>query len=248
MAWRGTWKTDGGGVLLNQCPHNLDLLQWICGMPIRVQGFCREGQYHQIEVEDDVTAYLEWGNGAAGTFITSTGIAPGINRLELMLDEAMIVCEEGKIRIGETLSEMGCKEAEYRKNAEDYFRKIHGTWREVLPQKEEEPYRKILQGFADECMKRDTGEEYRDILAAEKEEKEPGGCKKEGTDGREKEESAGAHRGSLYVPGSEGRKSLLISNAIYLSSWEKRMISIPEPDSQEELAFEELFEQWLEKK
>lgn len=70
--WRATWSGEGGGVLLNQCPHNLDLLQWICGMPQSVQAFCHEGKWHDIEVEDDVTAYLEYANGATGVFITST--------------------------------------------------------------------------------------------------------------------------------------------------------------------------------
>jgi anthranilate synthase/aminodeoxychorismate synthase-like glutamine amidotransferase len=105
-SWHATWDKDGGGVLLNQCPHNLDLLQWICGNPVRVQGFCHEGRFHDIEVEDDVTAYLEWENGATGTFITSTGDAPGINRLEISLEEALIVCENGNIRIGELAQEI----------------------------------------------------------------------------------------------------------------------------------------------
>ena len=79
-AWRATWAGEGGGVLLNQCPHNLDLLQWICGMPSKVTAFCHEGKWHDIEVEDDVTAYLEYPNGATGVFITTTGDAPGTNR------------------------------------------------------------------------------------------------------------------------------------------------------------------------
>ncbi len=72
-AWRATWQGEGGGVLINQCLHNLDLLQWLCGMPARVQGFARLGHYHPIEVEDDVTAWLEWPEGATGIFIGSTG-------------------------------------------------------------------------------------------------------------------------------------------------------------------------------
>jgi len=74
--WRATWQGEGGGVLLNQCPHNLDLLQWFCGLPARVRGFCQLGRYHRIEVEDNVTAYWEWADGATGVFITSTGEAP----------------------------------------------------------------------------------------------------------------------------------------------------------------------------
>jgi len=80
-AWRATWAGEGGGVLLNQSPHNLDLLQWLFGMPVSVRAFCRFGQYHDIEVEDDVTSYMRFKNGATGVFITTTGEAPGTNRL-----------------------------------------------------------------------------------------------------------------------------------------------------------------------
>ena len=74
--WRATWAGEGGGVLLNQCPHNLDLIQWICGMPNKVQAFCHNGKWHDIEVEDDVTAYMEYPNGATGVFVTSTADTP----------------------------------------------------------------------------------------------------------------------------------------------------------------------------
>ena len=92
-AWRATWRGEGGGVLLNQCPHNLDLLQWIFGMPASVRAFCRFGRYHDIEVEDDVTAYLEFPNGASGVFITTTGEAPGTNRLEITTERGKLVYE-----------------------------------------------------------------------------------------------------------------------------------------------------------
>lgn len=95
--WRATWAGEGGGVLLNQCPHNLDLWQWICGMPSRVQAFLSYGKYHNIEVEDDVTAYVEYPNGATGVFITSTGDAPGTNRLEITGDRGKLVAENGKL-------------------------------------------------------------------------------------------------------------------------------------------------------
>ena len=82
-AWRATWSGEGGGVLLNQCPHNLDLWQWICGMPRLVDVRMHFGKWHDIEVEDDVTAYVEYPKGATGTFITSTGDTPGTNRFEI---------------------------------------------------------------------------------------------------------------------------------------------------------------------
>ena len=96
-AWRATWGGEGGGVLLNQCPHNLDLWQWICGMPSKVTAFTHEGKWHDIEVEDDVTAYVEYPNGATGVFITSTGDAPGTNRLEVTLDGGKLVCDGEKL-------------------------------------------------------------------------------------------------------------------------------------------------------
>jgi predicted dehydrogenase len=95
--WRATWKGEGGGVLINQCPHNLDLWQWICGMPKRITAFCHEGKWHDIEVEDDVTAYVEYENGATGIFVTSTADCPGNNRFEVLGDKGKLVCEHGKL-------------------------------------------------------------------------------------------------------------------------------------------------------
>lgn len=95
--WRATWAGEGGGVMLNQCPHQLDLWQWICGMPVKVQAHCHEGKWHDIEVEDDVTIYVEYANGATGSFITTTGDYPGTNRLEITLEKAKIVVENGSV-------------------------------------------------------------------------------------------------------------------------------------------------------
>ncbi len=97
-SWRATWKGEGGGVLLNQCPHNLDLWQWIVGMmPSRIRAFCHEGKWHDIEVEDDVTAYVEYPNGATGTFVTTTADTPGTNRFEITGDKGKLVAEEGRL-------------------------------------------------------------------------------------------------------------------------------------------------------
>lgn len=96
--WRATWNGEGGGVLLNQAPHNLDLWQWIFGMPKRVRAFCSIGKYHNIDVEDDVTIYGEYENGATSVFISTTGEAPGTNRLEISGDLGKIVIEHGKLK------------------------------------------------------------------------------------------------------------------------------------------------------
>ena len=96
-AWRATWSGEGGGVLLNQCPHNLDLWQWICGMPVKVSSQMQFGKWHDIEVEDDVTTYVEYANGATGVFVTTTGDAPGTNRFEISLDGGKLVAENDKL-------------------------------------------------------------------------------------------------------------------------------------------------------
>jgi predicted dehydrogenase len=95
--WRATWAGEGGGVLLNQCPHQLDLWQWLFGMPARVRAFCGLGRYHPIEVEDDVTAVLEYDGGATGVFIATTGEAPGTNRLEVAGDQGKAVLEGDRL-------------------------------------------------------------------------------------------------------------------------------------------------------
>ena len=98
-SWRATWAGEGGGVLLNQCPHQLDLLIWLCGMPCAVTAKCLEGKWHHIEVEDDVSALLEFPNGATGVFVASTGDLPGTNRLEIDCEKGKIVCENGQVRV-----------------------------------------------------------------------------------------------------------------------------------------------------
>ena len=95
--WRATWSGEGGGILLNQCPHNLDMMQWLFGMPSKIRAFLGFGVKHDIEVEDQVTAYLEYPNGATGAFIVSTGEAPGTDRLEVAGERGKIVVEHGKI-------------------------------------------------------------------------------------------------------------------------------------------------------
>ena len=97
--WRATWSGEGGGVLLNQCPHQLDLWQWICGMPVKVQSNMKFGQWHDIEVEDDVTTYVEYANGATGVFVTTTGDAHGTNRFEVQLEKARIIVENDKLSL-----------------------------------------------------------------------------------------------------------------------------------------------------
>jgi predicted dehydrogenase len=115
--WRATWRGEGGGVLLNQCPHNLDLWQWMFGVPSRIRGFCRFGRFHDIEVEDDVTAYMEYENGASAVFVTTTGEAPGTNRLEVAGERGKVVLEGGAFSF--TRNEIPM--SEYSKSSNERF-------------------------------------------------------------------------------------------------------------------------------
>lgn len=113
--WRGTWKGEGGGVLMNQCPHNLDLFQWMFGAPKTVRGFCQFGRFHEIEVEDDVTAVMQYENGTTATFVTSTGEAPGVNKLEISAENGRLTVTDGaKIHFQRNRQPMSkfCMEAE----------------------------------------------------------------------------------------------------------------------------------------
>ena len=118
--WRATWSGEGGGVLLNQCPHQLDLWQWICGMPEKITAVCHEGKWHDIEVEDDVMIYAQYPNGATGTFITTTGDYPGTNRLEITLDRAKLICENGKL----TVYELVVGTEEFTRSSQEGFASI----------------------------------------------------------------------------------------------------------------------------
>ena len=95
--WRGTWRGEGGGVLINQAPHNLDIYQYICGMPTSLKAECLEGKHHNIEVEDEAIIHTKYENGATGEFITSTGIENGVNSFEIIGDKGKILIEKGKL-------------------------------------------------------------------------------------------------------------------------------------------------------
>ena len=109
--WRATWKGEGGGVLLNQCLHQLDAMQWITGMPSQVRSHVGIGKWHDIEVEDDVTCYMEFANGATGAFITSSGETPGSNRFEIAGTKGRLILENDTLTLtrNEVPSDEWCK-------------------------------------------------------------------------------------------------------------------------------------------
>ena len=147
-AWRATWKGEGGGVLLNQCLHNLDVFQWLCGMPARVRGFCQFGRFHSIEVEDNVTAYLEWADGATGTFTSSSGEAPGTNRFEIVGTRGTLVLENGKLMLARNAADM----MEFSRSAKQGFVKPEVRTEEIPFTNAAAPHAALMQNFVNAIL------------------------------------------------------------------------------------------------
>ncbi len=192
-SWRATWAGEGGGVLLNQCPHQLDLWQWICGMPVKVQSHLHYGQWHDIEVEDDVTTYVEYENGATGVFVTTTGDAHGTNRFEIQLDRAKLVVENDKL----SLLEFEVSEPEWSKTNDKPFATMPAAEVQVETDGENPQHVGVINAW--------------------------GGAILRGT--------------PLVADGREGIRGLTLSNAMHLSAFLGREVSIP---YDEDLYYEEL--------
>ncbi|MFD0693600.1 Gfo/Idh/MocA family protein [Paenibacillus sp. GCM10027628] len=182
-SWRATWAGEGGGVLINQCPHNIDLLQWICGMPAKVRAFCHEGKWHDIEVEDDVTAYLEFPNGSTGVFVTTTADLPGTNRLEITLEMGKLVCENNTL----TLHKLSQNEREYCFSSKDGFARPSVEEFVVPAEGDNSQHMGVIASFA----------------------------------------KAALHGTPLIADGKEGIHSLMLSNAMHLSSWLGETVELP---------------------
>lgn len=152
-SWRSTWKGEGGGVLLNQCVHNIDLWQGMCGVPVRIRGFCYFGKYREIETDDEVTAFAEYENGASGVFVCSTSESPGTNRIELVGDRGKIVVEDEK---NLTFWRNRKTEKEFNKNATNGFDRPE-VWKCEVPILEvqkayNDGHKKIFQNFINNIM------------------------------------------------------------------------------------------------
>ena len=146
--WRATWAGEGGGVLLNQSPHQLDLWQWLFGMPSKVRAFCQFGRYHDIEVEDDVTAYFEYDNGTTGVLITSTGEAPGTDRLEIAAERGRVIIENDRFHW--TRNEVPM--SEFSKQSTDAFAKPATSEMEIPLAGRGGQHNEVLQNFVDAIL------------------------------------------------------------------------------------------------
>lgn len=146
--WRASWKGEGGGVLINQCPHNLDIWQWITGMPTKIRSFCKYGHYHNITVEDDVTIIAEYDNKASAVFITSTGEYPGTNRLEYSGTKGKAVIEEGILKF----YRLETDEREICFSSNESYPKVDVHYQEFKQQEPESGHIGILQNFTDAIL------------------------------------------------------------------------------------------------
>ena len=147
--WRATWAGEGGGVLLNQSPHQLDMWQWLCGMPKKVSAHLRYGQWHDVEVEDDATVYMEYENGATGVFVTTTGDAHGTNRLEIQMDRAKFVVENDKLIV----DEYEMTEQEFSKTNTQPFATVKGKVYEAETDGENPQHIGVLNAWADAILR-----------------------------------------------------------------------------------------------
>lgn len=147
--WRATWKGEGGGALVNQCIHNLDIYQWLCGLPSSVHAFCRFGRHHGIEVEDEVTAYLEYPEGASGVFVASTGEAPGVNRFDIVGDLGALHFD-GE-RLIHTTNTPGT--SQFNAQTREMFGMPQTAQRDITPDRTLNQHVAVLENFADAILR-----------------------------------------------------------------------------------------------
>ena len=198
--WRATWSGEGGGVLMNQCPHNLDLYQWLVGAPARIHGFASFGKHHRIEVEDEATAYFEHDNGMIGHFITTTGESPGTNRLEITGESGKLVYDASPPGEGGSVgggAKLGGEIIFYRNqwSSIKQLRESQNGFDKVPCQREivdfegngDGGHDLVIANFADAILK--------------------------GSD--------------LIAPAEEGLKSIMINNGIILSAHKRQTVSLP---------------------
>jgi predicted dehydrogenase len=138
-------------VLINQCPHNLDQLYWLTGMmPNRITAVGAIGKTHPIEVEDEISAIMEYPNGAIGHFITTTGEAPGTDRLEIVGDRGRLVSEGGKVMM--KINRRPTREV--REKSTESFPSVE-SWEAEIPIKRDQPdgAKVITQNFVNAIVK-----------------------------------------------------------------------------------------------
>lgn len=183
-SWRSSWNGECGGLMLNQNPHYLDMWQWFFGMPDRVYADMQFGRYNDFLVDDAVDIQFSYDNGFHGTFISATGEAPGVNRLEIWGSKGKLTIEDGARLY---LDENQLSTEEFGKINTEKFASIPHSVREIELEKVENPYQEVLENYARHLLYGDT----------------------------------------LFADGSDGLRTALLTNAIYVSGWEERRVALP---------------------
>lgn len=199
--WRATWKGEGGGIVINQCPHNLDLITWMFGLPKKVHAFCKNGKYHTIETEDEITVYLEFDNDMTGVLIASTGEAPGTNVIEICGDKGKLLLD----------GPQSLKLYRAETDTISHIQKEFGPW------KKPNCYEETI--FVNSSAENPRGGQHLEII--------------------NNWISAILGDKTSFIDGSEGLNSLLLANAIYLSTWLEETISIPFDEDQYHILLKE---------
>lgn len=199
--WRATWKGEGGGVVINQCPHNLDLITWMFGLPRKVHAFCKNGKYHTIETEDEITVYLEFDNNMTGVLIASTGEAPGTNVIEICGNKGKLVLD----------GPQSLKLYQAETDSISHIKHEFGPW------KKPECFESTINVKSNPQKPR--GGQHLEII--------------------NNWISAILGDKSSFIDGAEGLNSLILANAIYLSTWLDQTVNIPFNEDQYYLLLKE---------
>ncbi|MFD2654681.1 Gfo/Idh/MocA family protein [Gracilibacillus thailandensis] len=198
-SWRATWDGEGGGVLVNQAPHQIDLLQWICGMPEKVYTKAQYGYQRNIPVEDDVTTILDYGNGATGVFITCTHDVMGTDRLEIHGDRGKIIVDDSKKVTIKRLNKPE-KEMSDTMSMQEVSKLFQGEGPGAIYQEEVLNFDSVWGGQHIAVLENFAA----NIL--------------DGT--------------PLIAPGSDGIHGVELANAMHLSSWLNKEITLPIDENQ----------------
>ena len=185
--WRSSWNGECGGMMVNQNPHYMDMWNWFFGLPDKVYASIEFGRYNDFLVDDAVDIQFFYDNGFHGTFVSATGEAPGVNRLEIWGTKGRLTMEENQIIFAE--NEMSVDD--FGRINQEKFAKIPYVIHEEVHDRQVNPYGILMQNFANHIL---WGE-------------------------------------PLLTTGWDGLRQIQLANAIYVSGWEERKVSIPvEPE------------------
>lgn len=181
--WHATWIGEAGGLMMNQAIHQLDLWQWLFGLPDRVYAKLGYGKGHDIETDDEASIFFEYNDGVVGTFTASTNDFSGSNCLKIRTDQALLIIENKKI----TVKEIKRESASAMHNYQLMYEKPALIETEIKIEGTDPKHEGVVNEFT----------------------------------------SAIINKTPLETDGAQGLNSIILANAIYLSSFLNKEIEIP---------------------